>query len=195
MSEHEGTVGPVWSPDVDTDSDTNKYSARATPHLLTLKENWISRVQNVLSASHTLTLMSMNLCMGSYHCSSTTLASRPQHRNTQPRCGLPADNRFSSISTDRSEICLLWSSQGFFKKKKILNPACRWFGFKQEAETAHTHCCSVGSEFTKHNNYMCNKYFNIIYWLLSCLTNWAGLAAFGIRYLTRHCTFPEDRNE
>ena len=114
MSEHEGTVGPVWSPDVDTDSDTNKYSARATPHLLTLKENWISRVQNVLSASHTLTLMSMNLCMGSYHCSSTTLASRPQHRNTQPRCGLPADNRFSSISTDRSEICLLWSSQGFF---------------------------------------------------------------------------------
>lgn len=59
-----------------------------------------------LKASHTLTLMSMNLCMGSYHCSSTTLASRPQHRNTQPRCALPADSRFSSVSTDKSEICL-----------------------------------------------------------------------------------------
>lgn len=34
--------------------------------------------------------MSMNLCMGSYHCSSTTLDSRAQHRNTEPRCMLLA---------------------------------------------------------------------------------------------------------
>lgn len=41
------------------------------------------------------TLMSMNLCMGSYHCSSTTLDSRPQHKNTQPRC------RFSAAAERR----------------------------------------------------------------------------------------------
>lgn len=32
----------------------------------------------------------MNLCMGSYHCSSTTLDSRAQHRNAPPPCMLSA---------------------------------------------------------------------------------------------------------
>lgn len=36
------------------------------------------------------TLISMNLCIGSYHCSSTTLDSRAQHKNTQPRCRFSA---------------------------------------------------------------------------------------------------------
>lgn len=36
------------------------------------------------------TFMSMNLCIGSYHCRSTTLESRPQHKNTHPRCTFSA---------------------------------------------------------------------------------------------------------
>lgn len=36
-------------------------------------------------ARDSLTLMSMNLCMGSYHCSKTTLDSSAPHRNTQSR--------------------------------------------------------------------------------------------------------------
>ena len=47
-----------------------------------------------------LTLMSMNLCMGSYHCRSTTLVSRAQHRNTQPRCTLLAGGSVNSHLAD-----------------------------------------------------------------------------------------------
>lgn len=35
---------------------------------------------------------------------------------------------------------------------------------------------------------------NAIIWVCAfCLTNWAGLAAFSIRYFIRHCTFPENK--
>lgn len=46
-----------------------------------------------LKKGRALTLMSINFCIGSYHCNNTTLDSSAPHRNTQSCCRFLAGDK------------------------------------------------------------------------------------------------------
>ncbi|TNN47994.1 hypothetical protein EYF80_041817 [Liparis tanakae] len=56
--------------------------------------------------------------MGSYHCSSTTLASRPQHRNAQP-CGTLSAAGDTAGEVRRNEVCQVVTQRGSVNKHLV----------------------------------------------------------------------------